>query len=115
MVLANTLLPEAVSPHERIPLRLEMIEAGILQSLQDVREQYEQIIISGVCASTVLAVISVSLAVSYEMQYLVQELELHIAQRARATRYTLRIKFKPKLVHMHYTYALHMLLLYATG
>jgi hypothetical protein len=43
MVLANTLLPEAVSPHERIPLRLEMIEAGILQSLEDVREQYEQV------------------------------------------------------------------------
>jgi hypothetical protein len=42
-VLANTLLPEAVSPHERIPLRLEMIEAGILQSLEDVREQYEQV------------------------------------------------------------------------
>jgi hypothetical protein len=42
-VLASTLLPEAVSPHERIPLRLEMIEAGILQSLEDVREQYEQV------------------------------------------------------------------------
>jgi hypothetical protein len=43
MVLVNALLSECACIEDRLSLRREMVDAGILLALEDIKEQIEQV------------------------------------------------------------------------